>query len=430
MVYFATLPTYTKWRTLDRRRAVPFALLAFVAFFPTYIFGDLFAGQRVLYLLYPLICTAVFICVSFEKPRIFLHQLAKLLLAFSVVLLSTIVFKVGMISEHVLVTHLRFFAYTAVFIFVYSATRRLSICPEHIVSASSWIVTLVLCFIALQFADLFPSFLQAISARTPYTWQGIQIGGPIVWSYGLGFLLLPVLYFFLTKLVLERFSLKIAIFIVLISTILIFTQSKAVYLAITLTLATFLIMMFFRRKIRGKEIVIAGVFALLSFISVFLVSTNLEHFGNILRFLSAIQEGELDASTQSRAYQLSFAFGVLVINPLFGAPEERVIIENAYGFYLYNFGLTGLFVYVGVIFALLLAHWRIVQYMKIHSFSTDARALSIGMFMYVLGSVAISLANSPLDGHKSSYLFWTLNALYFASFANERMRGASVPHPT
>lgn len=421
MTYLAISSTRPVRQMAPLRRAIPLALIVFIVFFPTYVFGGLFAGQRILYLAYPLICGGIFLFISFSQPKIYLHWLSKFVLGCAIVLFFTVASKIAFISIYIAVTHLRYFAYAAVFIFVYSVARRLSVFPEDIGIIMNLLFLLIILFVVLQFLDLFPGVLATINPRSPYTWKGVQIGGPIVWSYGLGFLLLPIFYFNLSKLITSKFQFKSIAVLAATGLIFVLTQSKAVYVAIALTFAVFLFVTLLRSRIRIREFCLSVAMLLIVLYAISYVVSNIEDFGNINRFLVAIQEGGLDASTRSRMTQLGHAFDVLDINPLLGAPDERVIIENAFGYYLYNFGIIGLLVYGVVISALLLTHLRIMQHMRKHVASTDARALSIGMLMYVLGALAISLAASPLDGHKSAYLFWTFNALYLAAVANMRV---------
>lgn len=421
MTYLATSSTRPERQKTPLRRAIPLALIILIVFFPTYVFGGLLTGQRILYLAYPLICGGVFLFVSFSQPKIYLHWFSKFMLGCAVVLVVTIVSKIGYISEHTVVTHLRYFAYATIFTLVYSVARRLSVFPEDIGVVMNSLFFLIAFFIALQFFNFIPGVLATITPRSLHTWRGVQIGGPIVWSYGLGFLLLPIFYFNLAKLTASKFQFKSAIILASTGLIFVYTQSKALYLAIAVTFAVFLFVTLVRRRIRIRDFFLGAAVLFLVVNAFSYVLRNIEDFGNINRFLAALQEDELDASTRSRVHQVGYAFDVLDINPLFGAPEERVIIENAYGYYLYNFGIIGLLVYGVVLSALLLTHWRILKHMRKHVASTDARALSIGMLMYVLGAFAISLAASPLDGHKSAYLFWTFNALYLAAVENMRV---------
>ncbi|WP_152968294.1 O-antigen ligase family protein [Pseudoalteromonas sp. P1-25] len=243
---------------------------------------------------------------------------------------------------------------------------------------------------------------------------GFRIGGPLVWSYSLGFILLPVVFLAFTNMFKGIASKQLWLLFTLLILIILAGQSKAAYLAY---MTNFLFFCYLGFKYgRGKTMLSIFVLLIL-FLSMLIayVVANLEDFGNIERFVSSITSNANDASTQTRLNQLSYIALTLDNNPYLGYPLEYVIIENGYGYYLYNYGLLGLLTYLGVLIYFFYKAWVSVRLVHFTDYDQRGKSVSLAYFSLILGAVVFSLANSPLDGHKVAYFFWTLSGLYYGA---------------
>lgn len=400
------------------RALLPFFFLSIVIFFPTFIGGlGLHAGQKILYLLFPLFL------VLFSLPRILALKRLKfngVVVVLGVVFISfmtTSISKVSFLNEQIFLAHFRYFAYLLVFLSCFNLAVHYGVRLADLVGVLLASGCLVAVFVLAQMIAPGFVFLEWVSNRGVASYHGMQIGGPFVWSYTFGFALVPIV-FMLVNFVqkgcstwLELMLLSILFLMVLLG------QSKAAYIAYV-SLGCLLCFLGFKF---GKP---KNAWRILAFVVIFIVSSavfiayNIEEFGNIMRFYNAIESGRVDASTQTRLSQISVIKYTIENNVLMGYPIEHVVIENAYGYYLYYYGLVGLVCYFFVMMYFVLKNWQLVKVIHAFNLSDRAKALSLGMFAFSLAVPLFSLANSPLDGHKAAYYFWTLMGFYFGAARN------------
>lgn len=390
-------------------------LLFTIVFFPTYIGGlSLHTGQKFLYLLFPL-----FICFFLiGRKKIVIPSISIFLIFLFVIFFFTVLSKLEFINIQIALAHFRYLAYFGVFTISYNIAKRFNITLGLMRKALFLLLFAILLFVVIQL--VFPEFIVklGITNKVGIDRLGIRIGGPFVWSYSYGFALLPIFYMIYSSLIKGNASLKLFFLLNFILLTILAGQSKAAYLAYIINFIFFIPLSY---KYGNKKYVNFVVLFLL-FMGGLLVSyivANLEEFGNIHRFVSALSNEETDASTQTRLNQLSYIENTIKENILLGYPIEYVVIENGYGYYTYYYGLIGLFSYLSLLAFLFYKTLKmVIASHKSKSFSSNDQTVLMGYLSFIIGAVIFSLANSPLDGHKVAYFFWTLSGLIWGSVSN------------
>ena len=393
-----------------------FILFLFVSilFFPTYAGGmGLAAGQKVLYIFYPLLLAGLFLCFKNKIKFVFPNSAVVIFTAFCIFEFS-LISKLEFINTQILLGHFRYLAYFSIFLLTYNLALNFNITLENLYLPIIYIGGLVIAFVITQLIVPEVILKLGITNREAIGRLGFRIGGPLVWSYSLGFILLPVVFLAFTNMFKGIASKGLWLLFTLLILIVLAGQSKAAYLAY---MTNFLLFCYLGFKYgRGKTMLSIFVLLIL-FLSMLIayVVANLEDFGNIERFVSSITSNANDASTQTRLNQLSYIALTLDNNPYLGYPLEYVIIENGYGYYLYNYGLLGLLTYLGVLTYFFYKAWVSVKLVHLSSYGQRGKSVSLAYLSLVLGAMVFSLANSPLDGHKVAYFFWTLSGLYYGA---------------
>lgn len=389
-------------------------LLVSIVFFPTYAGGmGLAAGQKVLYVFYPLLLVGLFLCFKNKIKFLLPNSAVVIFIAFCIFVFS-LISKLEFINTQILLGHFRYLAYFSIFLLTYNLAVNFNITLENLYLPIIYVGLLVIVFVIAQLIAPEVILKLGITNREAIGRLGFRIGGPLVWSYSLGFILLPVVFLVFTNMFKGIASKGLWLFFTLLILIVLAGQSKAAYLAY---MTNFLLFCYLGFKYgRGKTMLSIFVLLIL-FLSMLIayVVANLEDFGNIERFVSSITSNANDASTQTRLNQLSYIALTLDNNPYLGYPLEYVIIENGYGYYLYNYGLLGLLTYLGVLMYFFYKAWVSVKLVNIPSYDQRGKSVSLSYLSLVLGAVVFSLANSPLDGHKVAYFFWTLSGLYYGA---------------
>ncbi|HCT1400518.1 TPA: hypothetical protein OTO79_003805, partial [Morganella morganii] len=142
---------------------------------------------------------------------------------------------------------------------------------------------------------------------------------------------------------------------------------------------------------------------------------NLDSLGNISRFLDGFNDNTLDQSTQTRINQLSNIKMTIENNIVFGYPLNTIVIENAFGYYFYNYGLIGIISYIILLLTLCIKAWNIVIYENKYSNNPYSQSIAIGFLCFYISTIIFSLGSSPIDGHKISYYFWTITGLFLGT---------------
>ncbi|MCF2862052.1 hypothetical protein CWC05_13715 [Pseudoalteromonas ruthenica] len=391
-------------------------IFSLIAFFPTFLGGmSLGAGQKILYVLYPFLLG--FFILGYRKIE-FPYFCAFLFSLFFIFYL-TVVSKLGFINVQIAASHFRYMAYFMVFLFTFNIAKRYALRLAELRKALLYVLLLVFVFIVAQFVvpDLILSI--GITNRTTQGNVGLTIGGPFIWSYSLGFCILPIFFIILASIFNGVGGFKAYLLLCLTSLVVLAGQSKASYLAYAIN---FLVAVPFaykygiRNKVNGVVFFLTILFAVL----VTYVIYNLEEFGNIYRFINGITGQGSDASTQARLNQLAFISHTLEQNLLLGYPIQPIVIENGYGYYLYNYGVVGLLLYLTLLTSLVFCAVRFVvrAHQHLSQFSSSDRTVLFGYLAMAIGGSIYSLASSPLDGHKDAYFFWTLTGLVFGCFQN------------
>lgn len=401
-------------------RLVIWGLVAFVIFFPTFLGGmSLLVGQKILYLLYP--CLLAFSLVLLRPSVLSLDVVCVALFGVFVLLSLSIFSKVSFVDVRMFASHMRYAAYFVLYFSLFNFVLSSSLSVDDVGRGLVVMSLFIVIFVAGQF--LAPEAVQAlgVSSRDAIDHHGIRIGGPIIWSYGLGFVVMPMLLYLMYRLV-AGFSVSFFVLFLILLLMLVGGQSKATYLVIMMNLV--LLIFVSSRFVSFQRSV--SLFAAVLFFSICIVvyiAINLEEFGNLARFHSAVSSGEADVSTKSRLYQLSFISITLEYNPWFGYPLHYQIIENAYGYYLYNYGLLGLILYFTIMLLVAVKSWKIFFVVSKREPNMNAVCLTAAAACHSLSPFVFSLANSPLDGHKTAYFYWSFFAIYFAVWAKRGVCG-------
>ncbi|WP_018415241.1 hypothetical protein [Teredinibacter turnerae] len=400
----------------------PFILLwlAGIVYFPTYVGGmGLHAGQKILYLLYPAFSLILIIVLACKKKLICIDSISILLILLFAIYLFSILSKFLFIDLRLALAHFRYLAYFIVYFCLFNISVNTNLNVYTLNKALIILSISIIVFILAQFIIPDSVKLLGVTNRDAIGRLGFRVGGPIVWSYGLAFVLTPVVSYLL---VLNLYKVHISGLLLLLVLLLIILggQSKAAYLSFILTSLIIIGIIFGSRLVGNKKkFVIAIAFLLfVGGVSMFIAS-HLESLGNIARFVSALEGDGVDASTQTRLSQLGFIKLSLENNILFGYPEYYLIIENAYGYYLYNYGIIGLISYLLVMLGIWYKSWAICLSVLKEKANISIVFLSIAAVCFATSAFVFSLASSPLDGHKTAYFFWSFYALYFGFFAKK-----------
>ncbi|WP_228197978.1 hypothetical protein [Poseidonibacter antarcticus] len=144
-------------------------------------------------------------------------------------------------------------------------------------------------------------------------------------------------------------------------------------------------------------------------------------FSHLVNALSAYSDGNSDVSTKTRLKQLSSIWITLDNNMLLGTPlDVDLIIENAYGHYLYYYGIFGLLNLLLLIFFIIIKLYLNLKFIFKNTIDIRHRSIGISMFLSGFSLLIFSLAGSPLDANKSSYLFLLILGMYSAAIYNFR----------
>ena len=388
-------------------------LFTIIIFFPTYIGGmSLALGQKVLYVFYPAILACLFL--FFKNRSIYLPKIAIIIFSAFCFYVFSILSKFDFINVQILLGHFRYLAYFFIFLFTYNIAINLGIGLKELYLPILYLGVLTMIFVLLQL--LIPDLILklGITNREAIGRLGFRIGGPLVWSYSYGFVLLPIIFLIFSKMFKGAANKWHWLFFIVLLLTILAGQSKAAYLAYIINFIFFCYLGFRYGKSKTMLSIVILLFLFIAMLVTYVIA-NLDDFGNIERFVSSVTSNGEDASTQTRLNQLSYISLTLENNPFLGYPAEYVVIENGYGYYLYNYGLFGLFYYLLLLIYFFCKSLSTIKIVHNLDASEEGRSVSLAYFSIVLGAVIFSLANSPLDGHKVAYFFWTLSGLYFGA---------------
>ncbi|GEM_PF-5629919 len=399
-----------------------FIWLSLIVFFPTYIGGmSLHTGQKFLYILYPLAAVTLIFFIGVKYKKISIDSVSLVLIAFFSLLLASALAKSTFLDVRLLMAHFRYLAYFLIYVGLYNYITRRPLPGTSFIKGVIFLALIILIFIIVQLLQ--PSLVEplGISNRHGIDHLGFRIGGPMVWSYGLAFILIPIYSYILISIFICLKLRDALFFLVLVLTIL-GGQSKAAYLAITFCALILLFLSGFLVNTSRIVKINALFFTCLLLIGSF-VFINLDSFGNIARFAETLSGSGVDASTQTRLNQLSHLEYTIENNIWLGYPKHYVVIENAYGYYFYNYGILGLLGYFLVMAFIFLRSWRLFFIFKKKYGDSPLTKLSAAALCFAFSAFVFSLANSPLDGHKTAYFYWSFFAIYFGICARMGILG-------
>lgn len=387
-------------------------VMCVLVLWPLNLLGNASFGQRVLYVLYPIIL--VFLALMYSSGKL---QLSNEVLVISILIIGldflSIIPKMSGLTLDTLLEHSRSLINSIVLLAAYTLGRSQKLSTLHLGKLINFLFFLCLVFIFFQIIIPNSIIIYSINPRPILHSLGIQIGGPFIWSYAFGVLLMIVFGLNIYRLLNQKITFSGIAFIMVLITLTVFTQSKSVYLSclivlILITVETIGV------TINGsilRRILVA--FILLICASTYLFMHYADVLGNIMRFLDFLITKNIDASTQTRLNQLLKIDLSTFLEYLFGAPKVDYIIENNYGYKLANFGIIGLSFHFFLIFYLVLLATRINRFMPCaENFSFVCLTICLPIF---------NLGSSPLEGPKIGYLLLTLIGLWLACYENHKI---------
>lgn len=390
--------------------------LLYIFFFPTFIFGELAIGQGVLFLTFPLILLLMSFMVGSLRTKV--DPFFCVLLGVAFVLLITGLSKVQFIDFKLLLGHIRFVFYSIVFYLSYSLFYQLDLSIRAVKYSLATAYLLAFIFVLIQiFFDNY--FISLYTEKAAFDLTGFRIGGVFIWSYASAFISIPFVvmaagdFFYKRKMFRGYYFIGFVTFIVCL-----LSQSKSAYLSIAIILFVFFLYCFFTFKFPKRFVFFTSVFLLIG--SVF-VANNLDSFVHIVNFLDALQNSRADGSTSTRLTQLKVALTIFnfdFIEMMFGYPTSELVIENAYGHYLYRHGILGASCFLAFLCFIIFYSFSCLRISLRYSYNCS----SIMLFWFVLSvnCAIFSLGSSPLDGNKISYLYYCYSALALALFRKEQ----------
>lgn len=390
----------------------------YIIFFPTFIFKlSLQQGQLLLYVTFPIL---LIFYVFFGTKVVKIKNLFLVLIIVFLLNLLGIIFKLNIMENiSMLITHFRYLIYAFILIVAYNIGLKLSINEKEFIILIKSIYISIIFFLIIQYFSN-NMFTSTISNREIISYMGIQVGGPFIWSYALGFFFIFGYFYMFLKFVFKTYDFYILINFLVLCIILIFTQSKAVYISIFLLSLITLFFINFTYKVTITSKIRINIIVSILFLSlIMIIINNLDQLYNISRFIDYFETGDVDASTTTRLNQLSNIYASLQSNLFFGQPLYNIVIENAYGYYLYNFGIIGFICYITVLVIINYLNYKIFKYYNEIN-NKEMIIISYSMYMLTLSIFIFSLAASILDGHKMAYLFWFILGLYYSIIYNKK----------
>src|SRR5690606_9177682 len=152
------------------------------------------------------------------------------ILAISIATLFSIWSKPEFVSFRIVFYHLRYISYLAVYVLAYNLALKARLDSKKLLQIMNTLGFATLVFVIAQI--LVPDLIDktGISNRSVSDFLGIRIGGPMIWSYSLGFILTPIVFGLFGR-VMFAFSLRLSILLIALLIIVVGGQSKASYLA-------------------------------------------------------------------------------------------------------------------------------------------------------------------------------------------------------
>ena len=346
-------------------------------------------------------------------------DISKYLLLLCPIHVAMIFSKMDILSGYIFVKHIQYILISTVFIAVSSISRYCSLDCVKLYKVMRVLLYLCLIFIVFQLLGIGKTFTTLINEYGIFNY-GFRIGGPLIWSYELGFFLVPFIFSITAYMIIGSFTFKYCLLLLSCILITILTQSKSTYLNIVFNILIFMGYFSFRTivtfKFNKKILFIALLFIFFFSAIILYIRDNVDNFEHIHRFFSGLIQGGLDASTRSRIRQISMIQHTIENNILFGYPFGEVHIENAYAYSLYRFGLVGLTLYLLLILFIIKRNYSIVRAFFKCNVSIEGKAISIGFLAFSISVITTSLSNLPLEAAtKLGYLFWSLHAMYYAA---------------
>ncbi|CAG21057.1 Predicted membrane protein [Photobacterium profundum SS9] len=397
--------------TLSRSYILLSLMLLGIAFFPTYLVtSSNSTGQQlffVLYLAFLLTLNLLFCRGYFCYSKLEFYSICFI----SILIGGTIFSKIDGLELGSFINHFRFIFYSIVFCLTYN----LLYCQhfDEKIVAKSFLIFVLACSSFSLVQVWKPEILWFINPRTAYTFRGISLGGPFVWSYIFAFVMLPYFFYFL-YLFISEVKIKYGLCSIFSLIVVVLSQSKAAYLSLIVCYFCFLIIMFFYR-LRGYRLFVSiSMILFIAIIFVFEMFSN--DLNTVLVALEHLQSGGVDSSTSGRLRQI---FSVLSIfdngnffQMLFGVTGDKLIIENAYFSYLQDYGIVGLITLIFFIMLLLFFSFRYLRFILLNERSNSYLvAMVISFFLMVISIPIFSLGSSPIDANKSSYYFFVYWAI-------------------
>lgn len=389
------------------------ALLLFICFFPTYLLSeDLHTGQTILFLIYPFFICFIYLITRGKQTQFFIPNMGYYLLGFACIFIFTIISKLSFIDFKGMINHARFLAYAVIFCFSYNIAKNINLSEQQLIKSLYLLASLLILFVCMHVAIPNNAFVSSQTPRAAIDYTGFRIGGPLEWSYIFAFTLTPILILGIDQFLRGKKKVSLFILVSALFVIVMLAQSKAAYLATIVVLFLYTCFSFLHYK---KNALLISIIVFVLSIAVYSFIAFSEQFAHIWGFIEGLQSGQSDASTRARVNQISTIEITLENAILTGYPIVYKIIENAYGHYLYYYGVIGLITYISFICVLWLDTYYKTKWVFLSRNGKDT-SLALGMLAFITALPIYALSSSPTDAHKASYFFFTLFGIYFGVF--------------
>ncbi len=382
-------------------------LILWVIWFPTYMFGESVSySQKVLFL------SLVVLCLVYLIPLL-LNRTINLPkgLAFLCLTMVTIMSMHFLITENSssVIEFLNVFRYPTYLLILSVGTLGGGSDAEinkkyelPLTTAFNIIIFLELSFLVFQYNYPRHPFVMAFSRSHISSFLGIRLSGSFDWSYAFTFFLqfYCIYYFFI-----YIYKRSIFAFLLFIATsIAIFTAQSRTGIGSYFLIMSYI--MFFASKSKTKLIPKVIIVMMMVLIAIAVVSSD--DFTYIKNKMVS-EHGKLNITRYlARQAQLRHILKSDGIELLFGnSKAEDLTIENAYGDYLYRYGVGGLICYLAFV-AILIMSARWIVTIAYNQENENLKALGMAIYGMTISVPLYSFACSPLDGHKISILYYLM----------------------
>lgn len=398
-----------------------FLVTILTIWYPTFIYEiDVYFSQKIFFALIAVLC----LCYLVYSRKIKKLSIAPWFIVFPLIMLLH--FLIIESSTELKITEILNVARYPVYLMIASACYT-SLVKGHIQDKIFFkLATIVILsqtiFIIIQ--HLFPEhdLVLLFSNQHLNTYHGARYGGTFDWSYSLCFVLVPVGIFFLSESITKGKFVYLSLYF--LALILVFVSQSRVGIVSYVLLSVYTVILLgklylFKVRFLSYAIALITLIILILYIGFNLFS---ESFSYLFDAYQQIKYEKYIRYT-ARLDQMSNIFHMSGLELVFGGfGSSKMTIENAYGDYLFKYGILGVTIYVLFIGHLILKTFIdfIKNYRKGEVIGNSSVVISVHAM--VLSVIPFSLAFSPIDAHKTAVYFFVFLGLYFSTQKSRRIK--------